>query len=70
MRHAFLIMAHCNFYILEKMVQILDNENVGIYIHVDKKAKNFNAHTIQDKVKKASLYFIERRNLQWGGIPL
>lgn len=70
MKHAFLILAHCDFYILEKTVQILDKENVGIYIHVDKKAKEFDEQSIQNKVKRATIHFIERKKIYWGGYSI
>ena len=40
-KHAYLIIAHNNFEILEKTLKILDDEKNDFYIHVDKKVKNF-----------------------------
>lgn len=70
MKHAFLILSHCDFYILEKTVQVLDEENVGIFIHVDKKAKNFDETSVKNKVKKAFLCFVERKKIHWGGYSI
>lgn len=39
LRHAYLIMAHNNFEILEKQVLLLDSPNADFYIHVDKKSR-------------------------------
>lgn len=40
-RHAYLIMAHNNFYILEKLLILLDDPRNDIYIHIDKKVSKF-----------------------------
>lgn len=37
-------MAHDNLYILEKLIRMLDHEKNDIYIHIDKKLKNFDAN--------------------------
>ena len=41
MKHAYLIMAHHEFEVLGKLVQALDDERNDIYIHFDKKVKNY-----------------------------
>ena len=40
-KHAYLIIAHNNFYILKKLIALIDDERNDIYIHIDKKTKNF-----------------------------
>ena len=40
-KHTYLIIAHNNFYILEKLLLLLDDERNDIYIHIDKKVNNF-----------------------------
>lgn len=40
--HAYLIMAYDNFEQLIKLVNALDNERNSIFIHIDKKAQDFN----------------------------
>ena len=49
-KHAYLIMAHDNFYILEKLIQLIDYDLNDIYIHIDKKAKNFNFNYFRNLV--------------------
>ena len=39
MRHAWLILTHGNFEILEKQLRFLDSENADFFIHVDAKAE-------------------------------
>lgn len=50
-RHAYLIMAHNNFYILEKLLILLDDPRNDIYIHIDKKCQNLISHIIKACVK-------------------
>ena len=40
-KQAILIMYHNDYYILEKLLQQIDNEKFDIFLHVDKKTKNF-----------------------------
>ena len=41
MRHAFLVIAHNNWWQLKKLIQQLDDESNDIYVHIDKKSKDF-----------------------------
>ena len=40
MRHAFLVIAHNNWWQLKKLIQQLDDESNDIYVHIDKKSKD------------------------------
>jgi len=64
-RHAYLIMAHNNFQVLDKLISLLDDPRNDIYVHLDKKAKNI--HEKEFKTKNSGLYFIKRINVYWGG---
>lgn len=64
-KHAYLIMAHNNFDLLQKELYLLDDERNDIFIHIDKKAKNVDQAYITEKVKKAKVYFIPRRSIKW-----
>lgn len=65
-KHAYLIIAHNNFQILEKTIKILDDEKNDFYIHIDKKIKNFNFEKFKNIVKKSKIIFTERINVKWG----
>lgn len=39
MRHAYLIMAHSDFYLLQKLIQAIDNPDGDIFLHLDAKNK-------------------------------
>lgn len=66
-KHAYLIMAHNNFRILEKLLVLLDDERNDIYLHVDKTAGEFPKDVLKNSVKKASLIFVPRILVNWGG---
>lgn len=65
-KHAYLIMIHNEFYIFEKLLKLLDNESNDIYVHVDKKVKNFDFKRYEDIIKKSNIYFTKRINVKWG----
>lgn len=66
-KHAYLIVAHNNFYILEKLLKLLDDERNDIYIHIDKKVKEFNFKYFKKVCKKSNIKFIKRIKVYWGG---
>lgn len=39
--HAYLIMAHNNFYTLEILLRMIDDSRNDIFVHVDKKVESF-----------------------------
>lgn len=67
-KHAYLIMTHGNFRILELQLKMLDDYRNDIFIHVDKKVDEFNFDYFLSICKKAHVKFIKRRiNVRWGG---
>lgn len=69
-KHAYLIIAHANSYVLEKLILLVDDERNDIYIHVDKKTKNFDFAYYQSLVQKSKLYFTDRVDVRWGHVSL
>lgn len=65
-KHAYLIIAHNNFYILEKALKLIDDPRNDIYIHIDKKVKNFDFDKYKELVKKSKIIFIKRKSITWG----
>ncbi len=65
-KHAYLVLCHNNFEQVIVLLQLLDYEFNDIYIHVDKKAKQFPVQMIKKSVKKSKLFFIKRINVNWG----
>ena len=66
-KHAYLIMAHNNFYILEKLLKLLDDERNDIYIHIDKKVNNFDFNYFKNICVRSNIKFIKRIKVYWGG---
>lgn len=65
-KQAYLIIAHSEFDILEKQLKLLDDENTDIYLHIDKKVKDFDFNHFEKIVKKSKLFFTERLDVRWG----
>ena len=66
MKHAYLIMAHNEPYILERLLKLIDYDDNDIYIHIDKKAKDLKEEDIKKWLHKSKVYFIPRRDIRWG----
>lgn len=64
-RQAYLIMAHSDVSLLNKLISCLDFECNDIYIHIDKKSKLTSTQIVPPK--KSSLYFIPSKSVFWGG---
>ncbi|MFZ4263453.1 beta-1,6-N-acetylglucosaminyltransferase [Sphingobacterium sp. HJSM2_6] len=63
MKHAYLIIAHNEYAILEHLVRLLDDSRNDIYIHFDKKSK----HLPLLKTEKSNLYIVDKRyDVRWG----
>lgn len=70
MRHAYLILAHSNFYCLERLVCLLDDPRNDIYIHVDKKTEGFPFEKLSRLVCKSGLYYTRRTKVRWGSYSM
>lgn len=69
MHHAIMVMAHDNSYTLFENIKLLDSPYTDIYIHVDKKFRNFNYLKITSEVFFSNVYFINNRiDVKWGGV--
>ncbi|MDR0542772.1 MAG: glycosyl transferase [Dysgonamonadaceae bacterium] len=65
MKHAYLIITHNEFEVLNKLLQAIDDERNDIYIHLDRKVKQIPLlHT-----SRAGLYVLNNRiDVHWGHI--
>lgn len=68
--HAFLIIAHNEFGLLEKLVQALDHPENDIFIHIDKKVKDFDFDFFEKSVKESKIRFASRVNVKWGDFSM
>lgn len=67
MRHAYLILAHGDFELLQLLVSALDHERNDIYIHVDSKVELLPQLT----VARSGLYLLEERvDVRWGSVRM
>jgi hypothetical protein len=58
-------MAHHNFQQLQLLLELLDDERNDIYLHVDRKAKDFCPADLTTRASR--LYLIDRIPIIWGG---
>lgn len=65
--HAYMIIAHNQFELLEKLILALDDECNDIYIHIDAKVKDFDFGHFKALPKHSKLCFTDERvNITWG----
>jgi hypothetical protein len=69
-KHAYLIAAHNEFYILKKLISLLDHKENDLYVHVDKNVSGFNPQPYYELVNQASIQFIDRIKANHGGYSL
>lgn len=69
-KHAYLIIAHNEFEILSKLIQLIDDNRNDIYLHVDSKVKNFNFDFFRKLPQKSTITFVKRRDVRWGHYSL
>ncbi|MGN1157721.1 MAG: beta-1,6-N-acetylglucosaminyltransferase [Agathobacter sp.] len=70
MRHAFLIIAHNNWWQLKRLIHLLDAENHDIYIHIDKKSKEFNERDFDNVARYSEVAFWREYEVFWGSFSL
>lgn len=54
MKHAFLIIAHNEYPVLEVLLSMLDDERNDIYLHIDKRATELFQQIKKVKMQKAA----------------
>lgn len=59
MKHAFLIIAHNEYPVLEVLLSMLDDERNDIYLHIDKRATELFQQIKKVKMQKAGFYLIK-----------
>lgn len=70
-KHAYLIIAHNQFELLKKLIMLLDDERNDIYIHADKKMKDFDSAALSAICKKSTLRVLPQRiSVHWGGYSI
>ena len=65
--HAYMIIAHNQFELLEKLIRSLDDERNDIYVHIDAKVNDFDFEYFKSIAKRSRLIFTDERvNITWG----
>jgi len=65
--HAYMIIAHNQFELLEKLICALDDERNDIFVHIDAKVKDFDFERFKSLCSRSGIYFTnERINITWG----
>lgn len=65
-RHAYLIKAHHQFDLLEKLLRLLDDERNDIYIHIGV-GVDYERAKFEKCVKKSGIFFVDPVKESWGG---
>ena len=65
-RHAYLIIAHNNFYTLSLLLKMLDDERNDLYLHIDSRAADAPFEKLKLCVSHSRLEFVKRIAVKWG----
>lgn len=69
--HAYMIIAHNQFELLEKIILSLDDKRNDIFIHIDAKVKNFDFNHFKNIAAHSKVIFTQERvNITWGDFSL
>lgn len=68
-KHAYLIMAHNNWNILEKLLLLLDDKRNDIFLHIDARVTDFNEN-ILSSIKYSKVTLIDRKPVYWADFSL
>ncbi len=66
-KHAFLIMAHKDDLTFRTLLSLLDDRRNDIFIHMDKKVKEYSLEEVKSHIKFSNVYHAKRTNVTWGG---
>lgn len=65
-RHAYLITAFDNFYVLERLLVLLDDPRNDIYVHIDAKTRDVDVNALSSLCQRSSVTFVPRLKVYWG----
>ena len=62
-KQAYIILVHKNPNQLNRLLKMLDNENIDIFLHIDKKSEYlFDYELLKKSVVKSELFFVKSRS--------
>lgn len=65
-RHAFLIMAHRDQYVLDRLLRMIDHPRHDIFLHVDRQARSIDIPGALAQVREATIQAVPRMKVSWG----
>lgn len=65
-KHAYLIIAHNDFELLEKQLLLIDDLRNDIYVHIDTRAKNCKIEELCSCVKNSKIEIFQQYKVRWG----
>lgn len=65
-RHAYLIIAHHHFDMLERLIGVLDSEHADFYIHINRKAQGLDEARLLSAMKKSAGQIYRKYKITWG----
>lgn len=66
LRHAYLITAHNKKAQLLNLIQLLDDPENDLYLHIDQKAQGFPEEELRAAAPHSQMYFVPRLDARWG----
>lgn len=69
-KHAYMIVAHNQFFLLQKLCQLLDDPRNDLFIHIDAKVNDFDPKMLTSAVKYSEITFVDRISISWGGMSM
>ena len=69
-KHAYLILAHNEFELLEKLICALDDEKNDIFLHIDSKVDDFDFNRYKALLKHSDITLAKRVSVKWGDLSM
>ena len=67
MKHAYLIIAHKFDKTFKTLIELLDDKDNDIFVHMDAKLDSYDPAKTEKLAKKSHVYHVKRTNVCWGG---
>lgn len=64
-RHAYLIAAHKNYYVLERLLRAIDDPRNDVYLHVDKKVGDIDLRRLSELCTRSDVFLMPRMKVYW-----
>ncbi|WP_374457455.1 beta-1,6-N-acetylglucosaminyltransferase [Nocardioides sp.] len=65
-RHAYLVLAHNDPYVLDRLLRLVDDERNAVFVHVDRRSTELSPEHIATACTHSRVELVPRRNVFWG----